>query len=294
MIYLFAQIGTEPKGKEERQSESRERGKDMLSGLLGRKVGMTQVFGPNGTVIPVTVIEAGPCVVTQIKTVAQDGYEAVQIGFEEAYLKGVTRPELGHLGHKLPLLKAQRKRLQEHQQQSKKTSTESGEAGEEKPDQQVAKLLRVQENRQRRPGPELGPFKVLREVGLQSGTSVEGLELGKTFDASLFIAGESVDIIGTSKGKGFQGGVKRHGFRGGPKTHGQSDRTRAPGSIGSGTTPGRVLKGTRMAGHMGNERVTMKKLQVVQADPERNLLLVKGSVPGANGGLLVIKKHVMR
>ncbi|HEX7735590.1 MAG TPA: 50S ribosomal protein L3 [Ktedonobacteraceae bacterium] len=261
----------------------------MLSGLLGRKVGMTQVFGPNGTVIPVTVIEAGPCVVTQIKTVAQDGYEAVQIGFEDAHLKSVTRPELGHLGHKLPLLKAQRKRLQEHQQQQKKSSDE---AGEEKLDKQVVKLQRVQENRQRRPGPELGPFKVLREVGVQSGASLEGLELGKTFDASLFTAGESVDIVGTSKGKGFQGGVKRHGFSGGPKTHGQSDRTRAPGSIGSGTTPGRVLKGTRMAGHMGHERVTLKKLQVVQADPERNLLLVKGSVPGANGGLLMIKKHV--
>jgi large subunit ribosomal protein L3 len=260
----------------------------MLSGLLGRKVGMTQVFGPNGTVIPVTVIEAGPCIVTQIKTVAQDGYEAVQIGFEDAHLKSATRPELGHLGHKLPLLKAQRKRLQEYQQQKKS----SDEAGEEKPDKQVAKLQKVQENRQRRLGPELGPFKVLREVGVQSGASLEGLELGKTFDASLFTAGESVDIVGTSKGKGFQGGVKRHGFSGGPKTHGQSDRTRAPGSIGSGTTPGRVLKGTRMAGHMGNERVTLKKLQVVQADPERNLLLVKGSVPGANGGLLMIKKHV--
>jgi large subunit ribosomal protein L3 len=263
----------------------------MLSGLLGRKVGMTQVFGPNGTVIPVTVIEAGPCVVTQIKTVAHDGYEAVQIGFEETTLKHSTRPELGHLGHKLPLLKGQRKRLQEFQQ-SKKTAEDV--SSEVKPDKQVEKLQRVQENRQRRPGPELGPFKVLREVGLQEGGSADGLELGKSFDVGLFTAGESVDIVGTSKGKGFQGGVKRHGFSGGPKTHGQSDRTRAPGSIGSGTTPGRVLKGTRMAGRMGNERVTIKKLQVVQADPERNLILVKGSVPGANGGLLMIKKHVMR
>ncbi|MEO7019759.1 MAG: 50S ribosomal protein L3 [Ktedonobacteraceae bacterium] len=252
---------------------------------------MTQVFGPNGTVIPVTVIEAGPCVVTQIKTVAQDGYEAVQIGFEQAYMKSATRPELGHLGHKLPLLKAQRKRLQEYQQKHGKKSSE-GEESAEKPDQQVAKLLKVQENRQRRPGPEVGPFKVLREVGLQGGISTEGLELGKTFDASLFKEGESIDIIGTSKGKGFAGGVKRHGFAGGPKTHGQSDRHRAPGSIGSGTTPGRVLKGTRMAGHMGHERVTLKKLQVIQADPERNLILVKGSVPGANGGLLMIRKHV--
>jgi large subunit ribosomal protein L3 len=276
----------------------------MLSGLLGRKVGMTQVFGENGTAIPVTVIEAGPCVITQIKTTARDGYEAVQIGFEQARLKSATRPELGHLGHSLPLLKAQRKRLQTYQQQQrgKKVTGEGAEEKEQtetastesKKDKQIEKLLKVQQNRQRRPGPELGPFKVLREVALQEGATLENLELGSKFDASLFVAGESVDIVGTSKGKGFQGGVKRHGFHGGPKTHGQSDRTRAPGSIGSGTTPGRVLKGTRMAGRMGNERVTTKKLQVIQADPERNLLVVKGSVPGANGGLLMIKKHVMR
>ena len=276
----------------------------MLSGLLGRKVGMTQVFGENGIAIPVTVIEAGPCIITQIKTTARDGYEAVQIGFEQARLKSATRPALGHLGHSLPLLKAQRKRLQTYQQQQrgKKVTGEEAEGKEQtetasaegKKDKQIEKLLKVQQNRQRRPGPELGPFRVLREVGLQEGTAPESLELGLKIDASLFVAGEAVDIVGTSKGKGFQGGVKRHGFRGGPKTHGQSDRTRAPGSIGSGTTPGRVLKGTRMAGRMGNERVTMKKLEVIQADPERNLLVVKGSVPGANGGLLMIKKHVMR
>ena len=275
----------------------------MLNALLGRKVGMTQVFGPNGSVIPVTVIEVGPCTVTQIKTVANDGYEAVQIGFEQATLKHATRPELGHLGHSLPLLKAQRKRLQTHQQEQRKSKPESAtatatetssEGAAEKKDKQIQKLLKVQEKRQRRPGPELGPFKVLREVELQDGTAAEKLELGKQFNASLFTVGESVDVVGTTKGKGFQGGVKRHGFRGGPKTHGQSDRTRAPGSIGSGTTPGRVLKGTRMAGHMGDVRVTAKKLQVIQADPERNLLVVKGSVPGANGGLLTIKKHVMR
>lgn len=275
----------------------------MLNGLLGRKVGMTQVFGPNGAAIPVTVIEAGPCIVTQIKTAAHDGYEAVQIGFEQSTLKNVTRPALGHLGHKLPLLKAQRKRLQTYQQaQRGKAKTETAEEGAqaeaaaesattETKDKQIQKLLKVQENRQRRPGPELGPFKILREVSLQEGVATDGLELGTKFDASLFKVGESVDIIGTSKGKGFQGGVKRHGFSGGPKTHGQSDRTRAPGSIGSGTTPGRVLKGTRMAGHMGHVRVTAKKLQVIQADAERNLLLVKGSVPGANGGLLMIRKH---
>ncbi|GCE10376.1 50S ribosomal protein L3 [Tengunoibacter tsumagoiensis] len=267
----------------------------MLNALLGRKVGMTQVFGPNGTVIPVTVIEAGPCVVTQVKTAPRDGYEAVQIGFEETTTKNVTRPELGHLGHSLPLLKAQRKALQGHQQGKKEeAATEAESTDEEKVSKQISHLLKVQSNRQRRPGPELGPFKVLREVGLQDGATTEKVELGASFDVSLFRDGESVDIVGTTKGKGFQGGVKRHGFSGGPKTHGQSDRHRAPGSIGSGTTPGRVLKGTRMAGRMGHERVTAKKLQIIQADPERNLLVVKGSVPGANGGLLMIKKHVMR
>jgi large subunit ribosomal protein L3 len=279
--------------------------KNMLDALLGRKVGMTQVFGPNGTAIPVTIIEAGPCVVTQVKTVARDGYEAVQIGYEQRTAKNVTRAELGHLGHSLPLLKAQRKRLQAHQQDQKGTTKIEEENAEEesapvsaedgtKSDKQLQKLLKLQNNRQRRPGPVVGPFRFLREVGLQTGSSTDTLELGSQFDVSLFVDGEAIDIVGTSKGKGFQGGVKRHGFRGGPKTHGQSDRLRAPGSIGSGTTPGRVLKGTRMAGHMGNVRVTAKKLQVIQADPERNLLVVKGSVPGANGGLLMIKKHVMR
>ncbi|MBA2682642.1 MAG: 50S ribosomal protein L3 [Ktedonobacteraceae bacterium] len=271
----------------------------MLDALLGRKIGMTQVFGENGVAIPVTVIEAGPCIVTQVKTVDHDGYEAVQVGFEQATMKNVSRPELGHLGHSLPLLKAQRKALQTYQQeQSAEGTTEKAESQEDsapkKASKQIQKLQKVQTNRQRRPGPQLGPFKVVREVGLQAGTESSKIELGAQFDVSLFKDGEAVDIVGTSKGKGFQGGVKRHGFRGGPKTHGQSDRTRAPGSIGSGTTPGRVLKGTRMAGRMGNDRVTAKKLQVVQADPERNLLVVKGSVPGANGGLLMIKKQVMR
>jgi len=291
----------------------------MLNALLGRKIGMTQVFGPNGIVIPVTVIEAGPCVVTQVKTVDHDGYEAVQIGFEQQPVRKAVRPQLGHLGHNLPLLKAQRKRLQVYQQELRANSSSdskeepseeaqqnaesSVEAKDEqqnesavtvKADKQVQKLLKVQHNRQRRPGPVVGPFRVIREVGLQDGVATDKVELGSLFDVGLFKDGEAVDIVGTSKGKGFQGVMKRHGFRGGPRTHGQSDRSRAPGSIGPGTTPGRVLKGTRMAGRMGNARITAKKLQVVQADPERNLLLVKGSVPGANGGLLVIKKHVMR
>src|SRR5260370_14039451 len=165
------------------------RGKDMLSGLLGRKVGMTQVFGPNGTAIPVTVIEVGPCVVTQIKTAARDGYESVQIGCEQNTTKNVTRPELGHLGHSLPLLKAQRKAVQTYKQQQSKAKTAEGASEEgaegEKPDKQIQKLLKVDQNRQRRPGPELGPFKVLREVDLQQAATTEKIELATKFDPSL-------------------------------------------------------------------------------------------------------------
>ena len=202
----------------------------MIHGIIGKKIGMTQVFRDDGIVEPVTAIEAGPCVVTQIKTVANDGYDAVQLGFGHA--KRLNSPERGHLK-------------------------------------------------------KLGPFKYLREFGV---SNIESIQLGQRFDVSLFKEGDLVDMTGTSKGKGFAGVVKRHHFAGGPKTHGQSDRHRAPGSIGATTTPGRVFKGMRMAGHMGNERVTVRKLKVVKADPERDLLLVRGAVPGARNGLLLIRR----
>lgn len=202
----------------------------MLSGLIGRKVGMTQVFTEGGTVEAVTAIEAGPCTVTQIKSVDKEGYNAVQLGFGEA--KRLNSPERGHLG-------------------------------------------------------KLGLFKHLREFRVEDTSDIE---LGHRIDVSLFQSGDLVDVIGVSKGKGFAGTVKRHHFAGGPKTHGQSDRHRAPGSIGAGTDPGRVLKGHKMAGHMGNRRVTVKRIKVVKADPDRNLLLVGGAVPGARNGLLEIRK----
>ncbi|MBA2364584.1 MAG: 50S ribosomal protein L3 [Chloroflexia bacterium] len=202
----------------------------MVEGLIGKKIGMTQVFDEAGRALPVTVIEAGPCVVTFIKTPARDGYAGVQIGFDE--VRRLKKPERGHLS-------------------------------------------------------DLPALRHLREVRTADSSD---LERGQTVDVSIFTAGGKVDITGTSKGKGFAGTVKRHHFRGGPKTHGQSDRLRAPGSIGATTTPGKVFKGKRMAGRMGNERVTVKKLDVVRVDQERNLLLVKGAVPGANGGLLVVHK----
>lgn len=211
----------------------------MVDGLLGTKLGMTQVFDERGEVTPVTVISAGPCVVTQIRTREHDGYEAVQLGFGEA--RTLSQPERGHLA------KAQGER-------------------------EAAPLLRH-----------------LREFQAQNATD---FQVGQTVTVSIFKPGDVIDVSGVSKGKGFAGVVKRHGFRGGPKTHGQSDRWRAPGSIGSGTTPGRVYKGTRMAGRLGDERVTVQNLRVIRVDEERNLLLVKGSVPGAVDGLLAIRRAI--
>jgi large subunit ribosomal protein L3 len=271
----------------------------MLSGLLGRKVGMTQVFGPTGVAIPVTVIEAGPCTVTQVKSATNDGYEAVQLGFGSRKVKNTTRPIMGHLGHTLRQTENQRRRQQLQQQKERQqarqqaakttgaaaTETEADEA--EETEAAAAKGGRAGAKRRRTRGQGLGPFAVLREVRVVGG---DFPAVGDLVTAGMFAVGERVDLIGTSKGKGFAGVMKRHGFRGGPRTHGQSDRARAPGSIGPGTTPGRVLKGTRMAGRMGNERVTIKALEVIQADPERNLLVIQGSIPGPNGGVVLIRK----
>ncbi|MGB3331034.1 MAG: 50S ribosomal protein L3 [Thermomicrobiales bacterium] len=205
----------------------------MVHGLIGRKLGMTQIFDEQGLARPVTVIEAGPCVVTQIRSTEKDGYEAVQLGFGIA--KKLNKPQAGHV-------------------------RASGHA-----------------------------VKTLREFKADDYSAVE---IGQVFTADTFSEGDIIDVTGTSKGRGFQGGMKRHGFSGGPKTHGQSDRARAPGSIGSSATPGRVFKGLRMAGHMGNERVTVQNLKVLRVDLERNLLLVEGSVPGPNQGTLLIKRAV--
>jgi large subunit ribosomal protein L3 len=205
----------------------------MVHGLIGRKLGMTQIFDDSGLARPVTVIEAGPCVVTQIRSEEKDGYEAVQLGF--GISKNLNKPQQGHVkasGHQV---------------------------------------------------------KTLREFKADDYASIE---VGQVFKADTFAAGDVIDVTGTSKGRGFQGGMKRHGFSGGPKTHGQSDRARAPGSIGSSATPGRVFKGLKMAGHMGNERVTVQNLKVLRVDAERNLLLVEGSVPGPNTGTLLIKRAV--
>jgi large subunit ribosomal protein L3 len=201
----------------------------MSEGLLGKKLGMTQVFG-EGRTKAVTAIEAGPCTVVQVKTEAKDGYRAARLGYGE-------------------IVRAKKK-------------------GDKK----------------KKPAPK---YKYLRELQLDASQKVEP---GQTIDVSLFKAGDLVDVTGISRGKGFAGGVKRYHFRGGPKTHGQSDRWRAPGSVGSNTAPGRVYKGLRMAGHMGHQRVTVSNLEVISADPARNLLLVKGAIPGMTNGLLLIRK----
>lgn len=207
----------------------------MFKGLIGKKIGMTQIFDENGAAIPVTVIEAGPCFVTQIRQPEKDGYSAVQLGYAEVKPKRLTGGQLGHL---------------------------------------------------KREGLNMPPLRYLREFRAKSPEIKEGDQL--TVEA--FSVGERVDVIGTSKGKGFQGGVKRYHFRGGPATHGQSDRQRAPGSRGSGTTPGRVFKGSRGPGHMGNERVTAQHLKVVLVDVERNLIGVRGAIPGPRGGLVIIRE----
>jgi large subunit ribosomal protein L3 len=205
-----------------------------MSGLLGKKVRMTQVFDETGKSIPVTVISAGPCYISQIKTVDKDGYQAVQIGYMEQKDKHAKKPNVGHL---------------------KKAN--------------------------------LKPLKHLREFDLPL---VEDLKIGDELKVDMFQEGEQVVVSGSAKGRGFQGVMKRHGFHGAQKTHGQSDRQRAPGSIGQSSDPSRVIKGIKMAGKMGNNRVTIPLVQVVKIDTERNLIFLKGPVPGGPNSLIEIKK----
>jgi large subunit ribosomal protein L3 len=210
-----------------------------MKGIIGKKVGMTQIFDDGGNVIPVTVLEVGPCYVTQVRTTDRDGYTAIQLGFGETKPKRLTKGQLGHLKrNNLPAL------------------------------------------------------RYLREFRVRN--AEVDVEEGQEIKADVFVVGERVDVIGTSKGRGFAGTVKRHHFNRQPVTHGASDRTRAPGSIGAGSTPGRVIKGMRMSGHMGDERVTMENLEVVVVDAEKNLIAVRGSVPGMNGGIIMLKPARVR
>jgi large subunit ribosomal protein L3 len=202
----------------------------MAEGLLGKKLGMTQIFNEKGEIIPVTVMEVGPCFVTQVKSPDKDGYSAIQLGFGEA--RRLNKPQRGHLK-------------------------------------------------------QLPPLKYLREVRT---SNIANYHVGQKLNLSLFKVGDLVDVSGISKGKGHAGVVKCHHFRGGPKTHGQSDRLRRPGASGATTTPGRVLKGLRMAGQLGNQKTTVLNLEVVSVDQERNLLAVKGAVPGATGGIVFVRK----
>ena len=209
----------------------------MVNGIIGRKLGMTQIFAPDGTVTPVTVIKAGPCVVVQLKTSSTDGYEAVQLGLvEERAPKKVNKPMKGHFE----------------------------KAG-------------------------IPPTKILREFRLQDIT--EAINVGDKVLVDQFSENDIVDVVGTSKGRGFAGFVKRHGFAGGRASHGSMFH-RAPGSIGASAYPSRVIKGTRMAGHMGVQRTTIKNLLVMKVNTEENLLLVRGAVPGPNGAYLMIKKKL--
>ncbi|MEA3392437.1 MAG: 50S ribosomal protein L3 [Candidatus Marinimicrobia bacterium] len=204
-----------------------------MNGIIGKKVGMTRIFDERGRNIPVTVIEAGPCFVTQIKTDETDGYTAVQVGFDEVREKIITKPELGHL-------------------------------------KGAGKVLRT-----------------LKEFRLDE---VNDLKVGDEINVDIFEKGDIVAVTGRSKGKGFQGTMKRHNFSGGPATHGQKDRLRAPGSIGAGSSPSRVWKGMKMSGQMGNETVTVSNIEVIEIRSDKNILLVKGSVPGSRNGILQLIK----
>ena len=205
-----------------------------MKGMIGRKLGMTQVFSEDGAAMPVTLIESGPCYVTQVKTLEKDGYRSIQLGFDETNARRISGGQRGHLSRK-----------------------------------------------------KLPGLRVLREFRVRG--DVEYHE-GQKVTADMFATGDRVDVVGISKGKGFQGGMKRHGFSGGPATHGQSDRQRSPGSIGATSTPGRVLKGTRMAGRMGGDQVTVQNLKVTLVDGERNLIGVCGAVPGPKGGIVLIRE----
>ncbi|SHH45754.1 50S ribosomal protein L3 [Tepidibacter thalassicus] len=206
-----------------------------MKGILGKKIGMTQIFDEEGRVIPVTVVEAGPVVVTQIKTLENDGYNAIQVGFEDAKEKSLNKPEKGHF-------------------------EKAGVAFK----------------------------KHLREFRVEN---VSEYTVGQEIKADVFSVGEKVDVTGISKGKGFQGVIKRHGQSRGPETHG-SRYHRRPGSMGACSDPSRVFKGKKLAGHMGVDKVTIQNLEVVRVDAEKNLLLVKGAIPGAKGSLVTIKKSV--
>jgi large subunit ribosomal protein L3 len=205
-----------------------------MKGLIGKKVGMTQIFDDSGEAVPVTLIEAGPCYVTQIRRPKRDGYNAVQLGFGEVNPRRLSGGQLGHIKRN-----------------------------------------------------NVPPLRHLREFRVKE---VSDIQEGDKLTVEVFVVGDQVDVIGTSKGKGFAGAVKRYGFGGGPQTHGQSDRLRAPGSHGATSTPGRVFKGSRGPGHMGSVRVTSQNLLVALVDLERNLLGVRGSVPGPRGGLVMIKE----
>ncbi|MCD4813989.1 50S ribosomal protein L3 [bacterium] len=204
-----------------------------MKSILGRKVGMTQIFDANGKVIPVTVVSAGPCTVVQVKTEEKDGYSAIQVGYEEQKPQRVKKPRLGQFTKR-----------------------------------------------------NLKPARVLREIRIESG---EAFEVGQTFGPEIFKDVPWVDVIGISKGKGFQGVIKRHNFSGGGGSHGSMFH-RAPGSIGQSSDPSRVLKGLGMPGHMGHEKVSALKVKLVKIDEKQNLILIRGSVPGANRDLVVIRE----
>jgi large subunit ribosomal protein L3 len=237
----------------------------MIDALLGKKAGMTSVYNDEGTLVPVTVIELGPCTVVQVKRPETDGYTALQIGFEDRKPKNVKQPVLGHYA-----------RASEQAAAAVAAANGAEEGEKDDPDENAPRLET-----------DIAPKRFLREVGWDGEDEVA---VGQVLTAELFADETKVDVVGITKGRGFQGVVRRHGFGGGPKTHGQGDRHRAPGSIGQSAYPSRVLKGMRMAGRMGGVRKTVRNLRVVRVDPERNAILVNGPVPGPRTGYVIVRR----
>jgi len=238
-----------------------------MEGIIGKKLGMTHFFQPNGRVEPVTVIEVGPCRVTQVKTQERDGYAAVQLGFGIA--KRLTKAESGHLKELGSYRVLREFRLDDG-------ATPKGYAPAPPPSPEDGE------------DPSESAVPVVEPTDGPVGPG--GYKRGQVIRADFFTVGDRVDVSGKSKGKGFQGGIRRHGFKRQPKTHGASDRTRAPGSVGAGTSPGRVLKNTRMAGHMGSDVILQRNLTVVRVDVEKNVVMVRGAVPGPLNGIVLVKR----
>ncbi len=259
-----------------------------MLGLIGKKIGMTQLFAEDGAAVPVTAIEAGPCPIVQVKTEERDGYQAVQIGFGSKKPQRSRRPELGHSARAgldyVPAITREFKLGPDDELADDPHAV----SAQQRAEPVVAEAAAEAEDSAEANGAEAAEAPVAEEA--PAAEEDKSLRVGRLLTVSMFAAGERVKVTGETKGRGFQGVIKRHGFSGFPKSHGHPEQ-RLPGSIGPGTDPSRVIKGRRMSGHMGTNRKTVRNLTVVKVDPDRNLIFVKGAVPGARNGWVFVRKQ---